>query len=212
MSIAELLDALSLAPSLPGANCKGRAELYDLAAGRAKPRSQVMQAQRDALELCRTCPALAACTAHIGSMPPWLRPRGVVAGMLNGRRAAAPPSPRHDPQTARTTGDSVNDNELGAQLRELRERNGWRQADVADRVGTAAGRVSQWETGAITPSLPILQKVADAFGLELSELLCGVRCEQRTSPGKGHAMDDCDETDINDIAELFARYNSSTRA
>ena len=84
MNIGELLDALALAPRLTDPACAGQWPLFDVAAGgRNLPRTKVIQAQRDALAVCRACPALAECRDWINTVPPNRRPSGVVAGRLD---------------------------------------------------------------------------------------------------------------------------------
>jgi WhiB family redox-sensing transcriptional regulator len=79
-SIAELLDDLARVPHLPGARCRGQSELFDRTVGGAAPRIEVMRARREALRVCRDCPALQACADWVDTIPPFLRPRSVVAG------------------------------------------------------------------------------------------------------------------------------------
>lgn len=91
--LATMLGALVGAPALPGARCRGRSHLFDdIAEGELR---DVMDARhQQALGLCRTCPALASCSAWFDSLPKSRRPLGVVAGKVNapsrpGRPAAA---------------------------------------------------------------------------------------------------------------------------
>ena len=63
---------------------------------------------------------------------------------------------------------------IGWQIRILRERRGWRQADLADLAETQQNRVNDWENGKHTPTLPVLQRIAGAYGMSVSELLRGV--------------------------------------
>ena len=90
MGVTDLLADLShTTPDLPGARCVGKWELYDLtAAGHTMPRATVVQAQHDALELCRHCPVLQACEEWLAGLPPYRRPRSVVAGRMNTYRNA----------------------------------------------------------------------------------------------------------------------------
>jgi hypothetical protein len=69
-------------PDLRGAACRGQPELFD-AANRHDPRIEAAQA------VCRGCPVLAECQRWLSSLPPQLRPRGVVAGVY----VAPPRSP-----------------------------------------------------------------------------------------------------------------------
>lgn len=56
------------------------------------------------------------------------------------------------------------------QLRRAREREGWSQQDVAQRVGTEAFTVSRWERGVVIPSHYFRQKLCGLFGVSASEL------------------------------------------
>ncbi len=74
-------------PSLPGARCKGRHKLFDVA-----PDWEDMSTRRyrydAAKRLCDACPAFTACRAWIEGLPDAERPPGVVAGLLiNPRRS-----------------------------------------------------------------------------------------------------------------------------
>jgi len=46
-----------------------------------------------------------------------------------------------------------------------------KQDDVADRLGITQGAYSQWELGEVCIKLETLPKLAEAFGMELPELL-----------------------------------------
>lgn len=48
-------------------------------------------------------------------------------------------------------------------LRELRARNGWSQADLADRLEVSRQTVNAIETGRHDPSLPLAFKIAAVF-------------------------------------------------
>lgn len=56
---------------------------------------------------------------------------------------------------------------LAMEIRSLREQRGLSQRDLADRLGTTQSAVARLEAGHISPSLPTLDKVADALGVEL---------------------------------------------
>lgn len=103
MNPAELLAGLAAAaPSLPGARCAGRYELFDSTiegscngpAGAA----QVAAARTEALRLCAGCPERAPCGAWLDSLRPKDRPLGVIAGRLITSRA-----PRRNPNTGDTS-------------------------------------------------------------------------------------------------------------
>jgi transcriptional regulator with XRE-family HTH domain len=63
---------------------------------------------------------------------------------------------------------------LAARIRDLRLLADWNQSDLAARVRTSACRVSDWELGMVEPTLPLLQRIAGAFDMTVSQLLDGV--------------------------------------
>lgn len=70
---------------------------------------------------------------------------------------------------------------LGEHIMELRSVRGISQADLAEAMDVSRQSVSKWETGASTPDLEKLVKLADYFGLSLDQLVGGKgaeACEQ----------------------------------
>ncbi|OBJ24619.1 hypothetical protein [Mycobacterium sp. 1245801.1] len=70
-----LVGALAAVPSLPGAKCAGRWDLFDVTD------SEDERAEA-ATHLCNTCPALTKCRTWFDGLPPGRRPIGVVAGRV----------------------------------------------------------------------------------------------------------------------------------
>lgn len=87
MSAQGLFDAIGLAPSLPGARCRGRHRLFD----EAQPGEDADYRHSQALALCGTCPALTRCEQWFDDLPRSRRPAGVVAGQLNRPKAVGRP-------------------------------------------------------------------------------------------------------------------------
>jgi transcriptional regulator with XRE-family HTH domain len=56
---------------------------------------------------------------------------------------------------------------LAVEVRELREKRGLSQRELAERLGTTQSAVARLEAGNVSPSLPTLDKLADALGVEL---------------------------------------------
>jgi transcriptional regulator with XRE-family HTH domain len=54
---------------------------------------------------------------------------------------------------------------FGARLRELREKAGLTQEDLAERAGVKRGAVARWESGAREPSWGNIVALADALGV-----------------------------------------------
>jgi ribosome-binding protein aMBF1 (putative translation factor) len=57
--------------------------------------------------------------------------------------------------------------ELGRDVRELRERQGWSQTRLAQEAGMTQSAVARFESGGTVPTLPVLQRLARALGVEL---------------------------------------------
>lgn len=110
-ALADLLAALSRGiPALPGANCIGSATLFDIA-DVDEDRQDVEYRFTAAITLCRSCPALAACSAWLEAVPTDDRPGGVVAGRVtrSGLRGINAATLSH-----RLTGVAVDDETLTA--------------------------------------------------------------------------------------------------
>lgn len=61
--------------------------------------------------------------------------------------------------------------EFGSKLRELREKNGRTQQEIADHFYVSAATVSRWESGTRYPDLFTAKKLADYYGTSLDEIL-----------------------------------------
>ncbi|WP_019969338.1 hypothetical protein [Mycobacterium sp. 141] len=84
----DLLVAELATPSLPGARCHGRHELFDAAIdnGQRGHQHDREYARNAALRLCAQCPAWRLCRDWFDSLPADQRPLGVTAGLVvNGK-------------------------------------------------------------------------------------------------------------------------------
>ena len=61
----------------------------------------------------------------------------------------------------------------GAIIRELREKKGLTQAELAQRLFVSDKTVSKWENGKGYPDVSLLEPIAGAFGISVAELLAG---------------------------------------
>lgn len=57
--------------------------------------------------------------------------------------------------------------ELGRNIRELREQQGWSQTRLAQAAGMTQSAVARFEAGGTVPTLPVLERLAKALGVEL---------------------------------------------
>ncbi|PND54444.1 hypothetical protein CRM90_27995 [Mycobacterium sp. ENV421] len=92
MSILDdLLDAVSAAPCLPGARCRGHHSIFDPAAQGEDP--EVVAARHaQAIGLCGRCESLDRCEAWFLGLPKRQRPQGVIAGRLHNPKTVGQPA------------------------------------------------------------------------------------------------------------------------
>ncbi|MCV9918027.1 helix-turn-helix transcriptional regulator [Pseudomonas sp. BT-42-2] len=55
-------------------------------------------------------------------------------------------------------------------IRALRVKQGWSQAELAERLGVSRQTVNAIETGRYDPSLPLAFTIARVFGLSIEEI------------------------------------------
>ena len=58
--------------------------------------------------------------------------------------------------------------ELGRAVRELRERRGWSQSQLASTAGMTQSAVARFEAGGTVPTLAVLERLAAALEVSLS--------------------------------------------
>lgn len=61
----------------------------------------------------------------------------------------------------------------GAAIKQLRERKGLTQAELADLIGVSSKAVSKWETARGLPDISLLHPLAAALGVSVPELMSG---------------------------------------
>ena len=61
----------------------------------------------------------------------------------------------------------------GTVIRELREKNKMTQLQLAERLGVSDKTVSKWETGKGYPDITLLEPIAKAFRISVTELISG---------------------------------------
>ena len=67
----------------------------------------------------------------------------------------------------------------GNTIKQLRERRGLTQAELAERIGVSSKTVSKWETAKGLPDISLLQPLAQALGLSVIELMNGQHITNR---------------------------------
>jgi len=67
----------------------------------------------------------------------------------------------------------MNNYVTGAVIRQLREKCGMTQSELAERIGVSDKAVSKWETAKGLPDISLLQPLARALGVSVIELMNG---------------------------------------
>lgn len=62
---------------------------------------------------------------------------------------------------------------IGATIKRLREKKGITQAELAETIGVTDKAVSKWETAKGLPDITLMEPLAKALGVSLSELMAG---------------------------------------
>jgi transcriptional regulator with XRE-family HTH domain len=75
---------------------------------------------------------------------------------------------------------------MGDRLRELREKAGLSQAEVAERAGVPLGTLRGWEYGRREPLLSAAGQLAVALGVEVGELLKAPESEEESQTSTKH--------------------------
>lgn len=60
--------------------------------------------------------------------------------------------------------------QIGAKLKELRQRAGYSRRELAESLGTYYGRVCNWENGRVAPSERYLGELAEHYGVTVAYL------------------------------------------
>lgn len=60
---------------------------------------------------------------------------------------------------------------FGERVKSEREKKGWSQAELAEKIHVSRQSVSKWETGKSLPSIEVLIDLSDLFGITIDEML-----------------------------------------
>jgi tetratricopeptide (TPR) repeat protein/transcriptional regulator with XRE-family HTH domain len=86
--------------------------------------------------------------------------------------------------TEKLSGDKESHPTAAARLKQERDRHGWSQSELAERIGTTQVNVSRWETGQTSPGRYLRQQLAHVFEKSLEELgLVSVETVQEVQEG-----------------------------
>lgn len=102
--------------------------------------------------------------------------------------------------------------DFAQKLRQMREKAGLTQGDLADKLDVSRPAVSSWESGKIRPRLNKLQQLADLFDTTVADLMgedaaeAAISGTSRMVPllGFAHMGEPCDEGTLADEVEVPA--------
>jgi transcriptional regulator with XRE-family HTH domain len=63
-------------------------------------------------------------------------------------------------------------------IRELREKHGWTQLDLANKVGVTPSTIYNWESGRFEPRASQLRDLAQALGVRMDDIKLGSTDEE----------------------------------
>ena len=78
--------------------------------------------------------------------------------------------------------------EIGKKIHDLRIARGLTQRDLADTVGVTDKAVSRWETGRNYPDIASLEKIAEALGCQVPDILGGGDISELSSAESGRPV------------------------
>jgi len=91
-------------------------------------------------------------------------------------------SPLFDTETRPTAGMASGDFELGARLKQLRQANDMTVAALSQAAGVAKSTISKIESGQMSPTFDIIQKVAKGLNLDVAAFFADN--DQRSTGGR----------------------------
>lgn len=78
--------------------------------------------------------------------------------------------------------------QIGANIAAYRKREGWTQADLAEKLNYSDKAVSKWERGESMPDVLILTNLAELYGISVNDLLVDPNELPETTGAVQHAM------------------------
>lgn len=88
---------------------------------------------------------------------------------------------------------------IGENIKNLREKNGWSQAELASKIGKTRSAISQYEHNETTPRMGVIEDLARVFGVKKRNII-----EQSVTYAVVSLDDELDE----DEQELLIYYRA----
>jgi len=87
-------------------------------------------------------------------------------------------------------------------LKEIRERRGWSQAELAQKSGLQPTAISHFETGGRSPSFDNLRRLADALNVSTDYLICRSNEPSMAGPQTDSLFRDLDKLSDDDLKAM----------
>lgn len=93
--------------------------------------------------------------------------------------------------------------ELNEKLHQLRKKNGFTQAELAEKLNVSRQSVSNWELGTITPSVGRLKALSQLYNVPWESLLSNeiLECPVEKSPKEEIVLENCNDDAEKKISE-----------
>jgi len=93
---------------------------------------------------------------------------------------------------------------IAANLVTLRNARGWKQSDLAKRLGTHLSNIARIETGVYKPNLEIIEKAMQVFGVSADDLIKPVRKLSEREQMVKDLVSDLDALDMQQVGTVRA--------
>jgi putative transcriptional regulator len=93
---------------------------------------------------------------------------------------------------------------MKTRIKEYRRQRGWTQEDLGDRIGASKAHVSEMEGGKKNPSTPLMERIAQVFGVRVSDLFEDVNADTADLMRDYEALPPEDRAAIRDLARRLA--------
>jgi len=102
-------------------------------------------------------------------------------------------------------------NKYGLRLKELREKNGYTQETLAEKLGTSRSRIANYEQGVRQPDFKMQEMIADLFGVSIDYLFGREERKDWNVFIDDVANGRVDPNEIENAIEMYALYKNSTQ-
>ena len=78
----------------------------------------------------------------------------------------------------------MNQERIGALIKEIRKDNNLTQKDLAKKLGVTYQAVSKWETGKNIPDISILKQISEEYNIDIDDILNGIKKKKKKNKNR----------------------------